>query len=127
MMDQDIGAALQQQVMHALQHETPLNIVGSGSKAFLGHATEGQVIDVSVHNGIIAYDPCELVLTARSGTPLTQIETALAEANQMLPFEPPHFGDSATLGGTIACGLSGPGRAAPTADRRAISCWAASC
>jgi glycolate oxidase FAD binding subunit len=110
MIEQDIGAALQQQVLHALQNDTPLNIVGSGSKAFLGHATEGQVIDVGTHSGIIAYDPCELVLTARSGTPLTQIETALAEAGQMLPFEPPHFGSNATLGGTIACGLSGPRR-----------------
>ena len=62
------------------------------------------------HRGIVEYDPRELVLTARSGTTLQEIEAALAEANQMLAFEPPHFGDSATLGGTIACGLSGPRR-----------------
>ena len=52
----------------------------------------------------------ELVLTARAGTPLREIEAMLGEHGQMLPFEPPHFGESATLGGTIACGLSGPRR-----------------
>lgn len=110
MFDSDISSELQQQVMDALQNETPLNISGGGSKAFLGHASQGQAIDVSDHRGIVEYDPRELVLTARSGTPLQEIEATLAEANQMLAFEPPHFGDSATLGGTIACGLSGPRR-----------------
>ena len=110
MSGQDMAAALQQQVLDALHDETPLNISGGGSKMFLGRASQGQAADVSTHRGIVEYDPRELVVTARSGTTLTEIEAALAAANQMLAFEPPHFGDGATLGGTIACGLSGPRR-----------------
>jgi glycolate oxidase FAD binding subunit len=110
MSDSDISSELQQQVLDAFQKSTPLNIAGSGSKAFLGNASQGQAIDVTGHRGIVEYDPRELVLTARSGTTLREIEAALAEAGQMLPFEPPHFGDNATLGGTIACALSGPRR-----------------
>jgi glycolate oxidase FAD binding subunit len=112
MSEQDLSAALQQQVLNALQNETPLNICGSGSKTFLGnaHQISALTIDVTQHCGIVDYDPRELVLTARSGTPLSQIEAVLAASGQMLAFEPPHFGNSATLGGTIACGLSGPRR-----------------
>lgn len=112
MNEQDYSAALQKQVLNALQIESPLNICGSGSKSFLGNANriDAQGIDVTRHCGIVEYDPRELVLTARSGTPLSQIEAVLAEAGQMLAFEPPHFGNSATLGGTVACGLSGPRR-----------------
>jgi glycolate oxidase FAD binding subunit len=110
MDDRDISAALQQQVLDALQDASQLDIVGGGSKYFLGHAGHAMQIDVSSHRGIVDYDPRELVMTARSGTTLDDIEAALAEANQMLAFEPPHFGSSATLGGTIACGLSGPRR-----------------
>ncbi|MEO6974648.1 MAG: glycolate oxidase subunit GlcE [Gallionella sp.] len=110
MSETDNSAALQQQVLDAFQNTTPLNIYGSGSKAFLGNAVQGQAIDVTGHTGIVEYDPRELVLTARSGTTLREIEAALSEAGQMLPFEPPHFGDDATLGGTIACALSGPRR-----------------
>ena len=110
MRDSDISSELQQQMQQAIANHTPLNISGSGSKAFLGNASGGTPIDVTGHRGIVEYDPRELVLTARSGTTLHEIEAALAEAGQMLAFEPPHFGDSATLGGTIACGLSGPRR-----------------
>ena len=110
MNSQDLSMALQQQVLDAHRNATPLNISGSGSKAFLGHNAHGQKIDVGNHRGIVEYDPRELVLTARSGTPLPEIEAALASADQMLAFEPPHFGEGATLGGTIACGLSGPRR-----------------
>jgi len=112
MSDQDISAALQQQVLKALQNETPLDIRGSGSKTFLGNASPATElpINISMHRGIVEYDPRELVLTARGGTPLTQIESVLTEAGQMLAFEPPHFGNGATLGGTIACALSGPRR-----------------
>ncbi len=112
MSEQDIKATLQQQVLNALHNETALNICGGGSKSFLGNANQSntQVIDVTRHCGIVEYDPRELVLTARSGTSLSQIETVLAEAGQMLAFEPPHFGNNASLGGTVACGLSGPRR-----------------
>lgn len=110
MSEQDISTALQQQVMDASHHATPLTISGSGSKSFLGRNSDALRIDVSPHRGIVEYDPRELVLTARSGTTLQEIETALTEAGQMLAFEPPHFGAGATLGGTIACALSGPRR-----------------
>ncbi|MDH4286940.1 MAG: glycolate oxidase subunit GlcE, partial [Gallionella sp.] len=106
----DISNELQQQVLDALQNGIPLAIAGSGSKSFLGHTRHDMQLDVSGHRGIVEYDPRELVLTARSGTTLKEIEAALAAANQMLAFEPPHFGEAATLGGTIACGLSGPRR-----------------
>ncbi len=109
----DLGKELQQQVADAFRDRTPLNISGSGSKAFLrnpSHDKDAQVIDVSKHRGIVEYDPRELVLTARSGTTLQNIESALAACGQMLAFEPPHFSIGATLGGTIACGLSGPRR-----------------
>ncbi len=65
---------------------------------------------LALHQGIVTYEPTELVITARSGTPLSAIEAALAGERQMLGFEPPRFGDGATLGGTIACGFSGPRR-----------------
>jgi glycolate oxidase FAD binding subunit len=110
MSETDISSKLQHQVLDAFGNGTPLNISGSGSKAFLGNPVQGQAVDVTGHRGIVEYDPRELVLTARSGTPLDEIEAALADANQMLAFEPPHFGTGATLGGTIACGLSGPRR-----------------
>lgn len=120
MADMDNTAALQQQVQDALAKRTPLNICGSGSKHFLGRSTQGERLSLSEHRGIIEYDPRELVLTARAGTPLSEIETALSENGQMLTFEPPHFGAGTTLGGTIACGLSGPRRPYAGAARDAV-------
>jgi glycolate oxidase FAD binding subunit len=67
------------------------------------------VLDVSAYRGIVAYEPTELYLTAKCGTPLAEIESALAEKGQMLAFEPPRF-SGATLGGCVAAGLSGPRR-----------------
>jgi glycolate oxidase FAD binding subunit len=110
MKSADIGSDLQQQVQQALQDNVSLDIRGGGSKTFLGRKTNGRPLDVAGHRGIVDYDPRELVITARAGTPLAQVEATLAEAGQMLAFEPPHFGERATLGGTIACGLSGPRR-----------------
>jgi len=106
----DLTAELQAYVRSAGEAGTPLRIAGSGSKDFYGRVTRGEPLDVRGHRGIVEYEPTELVLTARAGTPLTEIESALAEHGQMLPFEPPHFGPNTTLGGTIACGLSGPRR-----------------
>lgn len=110
MMGRDISETLQQQVQNAAGNGSPLKLKGGNSKSFLGRETHGEILDVSGHCGIVEHDPRELVLTARSGTPLKEIEAVLAEAGQMLAFEPPHFGENATLGGTIACGLSGPRR-----------------
>jgi len=89
----------------------PLRIRGSGSKDFYGGPLAGTVLDIAPYCGIVEYEPKELVLTARAGTPLAEIEKVLADNGQMLPFEPPHFGPGATLGGCVAAGLSGPRRA----------------
>jgi glycolate oxidase FAD binding subunit len=102
--------ALQAQVIAAAAEHKRLNITAGNSKTFLGRPAQGEVLDLSAHRGILSYEPKELVITALSGTPLAEIEAALGEQGQMLPFEPPHFGPAATLGGTIACGLSGPRR-----------------
>ncbi|MDO9106697.1 MAG: glycolate oxidase subunit GlcE [Methylovulum sp.] len=101
---------LQEAVQAALDSGTPLNLVGGGSKAFYGRPAVGAPLSLNQHQGIINYHPSELVMTARAGTKLADIEQTLAEHRQMLAFEPPHFADTATLGGAIACGLSGPRR-----------------
>jgi glycolate oxidase FAD binding subunit len=106
----DISQQLAETVRHAATSRTPLAIHGSGSKRFLTGNIEGTPLDVTKHRDIVSYEPTELVITARAGTPLREIESALADKNQMLAFEPPHFGPGATLGGTIACNLSGPRR-----------------
>ncbi len=113
----DISIEIQEQVQQARAAKTPLNICGGNSKAFYGRAPQGEVLDVSRHRGVINYEPTELVITVRAGTPLKQVEQVLARENQMLAFEPPAFGDSATIGGTIACNLSGPARASAGAAR----------
>lgn len=110
----DIDTAIQsiQQLLRAASAAgTPVNIRGGGSKDFLGrHAAGGKQVSTSGLVGIVDYEPRELVLTVRAGTPLADVEAALAGAGQMLPFEPPHFGAGATIGGTVAAGLSGPRR-----------------
>lgn len=99
------------QIQHAAAHQQKLVIRGSGSKTFYGGESHGVTLDISAHRGIVDYAPSELVLTARAGTPLNEIEQLLREHNQMLAFEPPYFGEHATLGGCVASGLSGPRRA----------------
>lgn len=94
----------------AAERDTPLDIVGGATKSFLGRATQSEPIDVSTHRGVLSHEPTELVITARAGTPLAEVEEVLADGGQMLAFEPPHFGTRATLGGTVACALSGPRR-----------------
>ncbi|MGL6244199.1 glycolate oxidase subunit GlcE [Pseudomonas sp.] len=108
--DHDASSALLEQVNYALYKRTPLRIQGSNSKAMLGCPVSGEVLDTRSHRGIVSYDPTELVLTARAGTPLVEIEAALECAGQMLPCEPPHLGVGATVGGMVAAGLSGPRR-----------------
>ena len=95
----------------------PLRIRGSGSKDWYGQEFDGEILDTRGYAGIVDYEPTELVITARCGTPLSTIEAALAEQRQMLAFEPPHFGPGATIGGTVACGLCGPRRATSGATR----------
>ncbi|MBO9646292.1 MAG: glycolate oxidase subunit GlcE, partial [Pseudacidovorax sp.] len=90
---------------------TPLRIRGGGSKDFLGERLQGEVLDTRALAGIVSYEPSELVVTVRAGTPLAELEAALAASGQCLPFEPPHFAPGATVGGMVATGLSGPARA----------------
>jgi glycolate oxidase FAD binding subunit len=101
-----------EQVRSAAAAQTPLQILGAGSKAFYGGTPRGEALDVRPLAGISAYEPSELVVTVRAGTPLAELEAALAEQGQCLPFEPPRFGGGGTVGGMVAAGLSGPARAA---------------
>ncbi|NMM37588.1 MAG: glycolate oxidase subunit GlcE [Glaciimonas sp.] len=102
-----------QQVHRATADKTALRIHGGSSKDWYGQTLAGVPLDTRAYRGIIDYDPTELVITARCGTPLAEIEAALTAENQMLAFEPPYFGVGATIGGVFASGLSGPRR--PTA------------
>lgn len=104
-------------VLAAAVDKTPLRIRGGGTKDWYGQALQGNVLDTRSYSGIVSYDPTELVITARSGTPLADIESALDREQQMLAFEPPHFGAGATIGGVVAAGLSGPRRQAAGAVR----------
>lgn len=90
---------------------TPLRIRGGGTKDFYGETPQGELLDVRPLSGITSYEPSELVVTVRAGTPLAELEAALAEKGQCLPFEPPCFGSNGTVGGMVAAGLSGPARA----------------
>lgn len=110
------------QILKAGRTHEPLRIRGGGSKDWYGSAKEGHVLDTRGYRGIVSYDAAELVVTARCGTPLAEVEELLASNDQMLPFEPPHFGLDATFGGCIAAGLSGPRRA--SAGRSETSCLA---
>jgi glycolate oxidase FAD binding subunit len=111
---------IQQQVLQAIADKTPLQIIGGNSKAFYGREITAKPLHVSNYQGVIHYEPSELVLTARCGTRLSDIELLLAEHGQMLAFEPPHFADTATLGGVIATGLSGSRRAYAGAVRDVV-------
>jgi glycolate oxidase FAD binding subunit len=106
-----------QQVLAAGADQRALRIRGGGSKDWYGQSFKGELLDTRAYRGIVDYEPTELVITARCGTPLAEIEAALARHDQMLAFEPPHFGPDATLGGMVACGLSGPRRASGGALR----------
>lgn len=104
----------------AVEHRTSLQIRGGGTKHFYGNPVVEQgemLLDTTAYQGIIDYEPTELVITARAGTRLADLEGALDQQGQMLAFEPPYFGAAATLGGCVAAGLSGPRRAAAGAVR----------
>ena len=102
--------SFRKQILEAAQSKTPLSIEGGGSKAWYGNSNPFTKLSTKNFSGILDYQPEELVITARAGTPLREIEQVLSDKNQMLAFEPPHFGDNATLGGAIAAGLAGPAR-----------------
>ena len=96
-----------EQIQHAAASKTALSIQGGGSKNWYGNPNAHTPLLTSGFHGIVDYQPEELVITARAGTPLATIEATLAEKNQMLAFEPPHFGAQATFGGAIGAGLAG--------------------
>ena len=98
-------------ILQASQTGQPLRLRGGGTKDFLGQSLQGEVLDTTTYSGILSYEPSELVITARCGTPLAEVEAALADKGQSFAFEPPHFGAGATIGGMVAAGLSGPARA----------------
>jgi FAD/FMN-containing dehydrogenase len=104
-------AYLIERVEHARAARQVLEIRGAGSKRFYGEAPRGEPLDVTALAGITSYEPTELVVTARAGTPLGELEAALAEQGQHLPFEPPRFAAGGTVGGMVATGLAGPARA----------------
>ena len=102
--------AFREQILNAAKNKTPLSIEGGGTKSWYGNPNGYTKLDTRGYSGILEYQPEELVITACAGTPLKEIEAALKEKNQVLAFEPPHFGEKATFGGAIAAGLAGPGR-----------------
>ncbi len=106
----DPVSAWRERIRAASAAHAPLRLVGGGTKDFYGQELVGERFDTAAYRGIVDYDPAEMVITARCGTPLAEIEQALAHERQMLAFEPPHFGSNATLGGCISAGLSGPRR-----------------
>ncbi len=108
----DISQQLQEQVLLARDAGHKLNIVGGGTKSFMGRTADADAgtLNTGEHTGVVEYHPVELVLTVRAGTSLAEIEATLAEHGQCLHFEPPRFGEGSTIGGTLACNLSGPAR-----------------
>lgn len=120
--DLDCSEDLREAVQAAMAAESPLRIRGAGTRsALMARADEGMsVLEVGRHRGIVAFEPSELVVTARAGTPLAELEATVAEAGQCLPFEPPRFDASSTLGGAVASGLAGPARPWQGAVRDAV-------
>jgi glycolate oxidase FAD binding subunit len=106
----DQAGELADRIAQAAAATRPLRIVGGGTRAAYGRPVTGEPLEVAGHRGVVAYDPSELVITARAGTPVAEIERALAAQGQMLAFEPPAFGQGGTVGGMVATGLSGPRR-----------------
>jgi glycolate oxidase FAD binding subunit len=109
--------SLREKISDAAGRKSAVCLRGGGTKDFYGCEPAGEVLDTRAYRGIVNYEPTELVVTARCGTPLAELEGALAQEGQYLAFEPPHFGAGATLGGCIAAGLSGPRRPAAGALR----------
>ncbi len=115
-----IDSALQElrgRVIEANAAKTPLRLRGAGTKDFYGERCEGALLDMRGYSGVVDYEPSELVITARCGTSLSEVERLLARHQQFLAFEPPAFGADPTIGGIIACGLSGPRRSQAGAAR----------
>ena len=100
-----------EKINFARAHHQKINIQGGQSKSWYGDRPVGNILSTLNYQGIIEYQPEELVITVRAGTPLSEVLGTLDEKNQMFAFEPPHFGSHTTIGGMVAAGLAGPGRA----------------
>lgn len=119
--DQNLEQPLIEQVLAAVAQQTPVSIQGGGSKNFYGNPQRAEaVLDCSGHQGLVAYEPTELAITVRAGTPLAAVEALLQANGQQFPFEPPNFGPNATVGGMVAAGLSGPRRPYAASVRDAV-------
>ena len=118
--ESDQTAKLVDALRNALARARPIRIVGAGSKPWSAGHLDGERLSLAGHVGIIDYHPEELVLQARSGTPLDVLSAFLAHHRQALPWEPPRFGGQGTLGGAVASGLAGPGRPWQGAVRDAV-------
>ena len=116
-MDSENSKAFSDQIRAAAAARRALRFRGGGSKDFYGNEPRGELLDTRSQSGIVAYEPTELVVTARCGTLLSDLEQELSAQRQLLAFEPPHFGAGATIGGCVAAGLSGPRRASAGAVR----------
>jgi glycolate oxidase FAD binding subunit len=103
---------LRDRILDARARRASLDIRGGNTKAFYGESPRGEPLELQELTGISSYEPTELVVTARAGTPLADLESVLAERGQCLAFEPPRFASGGTVGGMVAAGLSGPARAA---------------
>ena len=114
---EQVLAELRSRVSEAHRARTPLRLRGAGTKHFYGESCEGTGLDLTRYRGVVEYVPSELVITARCGTPLSEIEALLGSERQFLAFEPPRFDGEPTLGGVIAAGLAGPRRAQAGAVR----------
>ena len=106
----DVPAQFAETIREAVSAARPICIRGGGTKDFYGGTPHGECLSTTAYRGIVSYEPTELVITARCGTPLAEIEQTMRENGQMLAFEPPYFGAEATIGGCVAAGLSGPRR-----------------
>ena len=111
MNDNDFLQQLGQHIDHCTRAGQAVRIQGGGSKDFYGGPLAGEIVSMRAFSGILEYEPTELVITAKAGTLLSEIEATVASQRQMLAFEPPRFGKNSTLGGVIASGLAGPRRA----------------
>ena len=104
----------QAQIHHAIENKCKLRIVGGDTKSWYGNVhiePEAETLHTRLYRGVIEYEPSELFIRVRAGTPLSEVQQLLAQHGQMFAFEPPSFGESATIGGMVASGLSGPRRA----------------
>jgi glycolate oxidase FAD binding subunit len=109
-MNQPVLSRFREQIIEAGKQNQVLSIQGGNTKSWYGNPSQSSILSTRSYQGILDYQPEELVITACAGTPIAEIESTLAKNNQILPFEPPHFGDDATFGGVIAAGLAGPAR-----------------